>query len=253
MELPAPTGRLAQLRTTGPCVAHGIATGGNRLLTLLPAEELARLMPLFQRVEIAQRQVLHHWNLPMEYVYFIENGLISVVAKINDQEWMEVWLIGSDGMTGIPVLLGDTHPPHRRVVQIAGSALRVSTTTFRSLLQMSEPLQKILRKYLQIVLLQTSQSGACNAQHSVEQRLARWLLLACDAMGSRRLPVPQQMLGRLIGVRRATISDCLRDIEGRNAIRTTRCLIEIVDAEALEALSCDCYHIIKRERRRLLG
>lgn len=249
MELPAPTGRLTQLTATGPCVA----TCSNRLLTLLPEEELERLRPFFQRVEMAQRQVLHHWNLPMEYVYFIESGLVSVVAKLSDQDWVEVWLIGSDGTTGIPILLGDNHPPHRRVVQIAGSALRVSTTTFRNLLQISEPLQEILRKYLQVVLLQTSQSGACNAQHSVEQRLARWLLLACDAMGSRRLPVPQQMLGRLIGVRRATISNCLGDIEGRNAIRTARCLIEIVDAEALEALSCDCYHIIKRERRRLLG
>jgi CRP-like cAMP-binding protein len=210
-------------------------------------------MPFFQRVEIAQRQVLHHWNLPMEYVYFIESGLVSVVAKINEQDWVEVWLIGSDGTTAIPVQLGDTHPSHRRVVQIAGSALRVSTTTFCNLLQISEPLQKILSKYLQVVLLQTSQSGACNAQHSVEQRLARWLLLACDAMGSRRLPVPQEMLGRLIGVRRATISDCLRDIEGRNAIRMARRLVEIVDADALEAISCDCYHIIKRERRRLLG
>ena len=124
---------------------------------------------------------------------------------------------------------------------------------FRHLLQFSEPLREFLLKYAQLVLLQTSQSGACNAQHSVKQRLARWLLLACDGLGSTLVPVPQQMLGRLIGVRRATISACLNDIEARAAIRTARRLIEITDAEALELLSCDCYRIIKRERQRLLG
>jgi CRP-like cAMP-binding protein len=235
------------------CTEHRLAAGRNRLLDQLPEKEMAWLVPLFERVEITSRQVLHHWNLPMEYVYFVEHGLVSVMAKISDQDWVEVWLIGSDGTTGIPIILGETHPPHRRVVQIGGSALRISAHAFRRLLQASEPLQDIMLKYAEVVLLQTSQSGACNAQHSVKQRLARWLLLASDALGSRLMPVPQEMLGRLIGVRRATISDCLNDIEACGAVRTARRLIEIRNTEALESLSCDCYRIIKHERQRLLG
>jgi CRP-like cAMP-binding protein len=245
--------RLDLVRTSDLRADHKISPIDNRLLNQLPDREMARVLPFFERVGIAERQVVHHWNMPMEYVYFVERGLISVMAKISGQDWTEVWLIGSDGTTGIPIVLGETHPPHRRVVQIGGCALRISAPSFRHLLQMSEPFREILLKYVQIVLLQTSQSGVCNAQHSVKRRLARWLLLACDALGSRHVPLPQEMLGRLIGVRRATISDCLNDIEGCAAIRLSRRLIEITDTEALESLSCDCYRIIKHERQRLLG
>ena len=233
-------------------VAQHVVTG-NRLLGRLPEKEMVRLMPLFERIELTPRQILHHRNLPMEHIYFVECGLVSVMAKTSHREWVEVWLIGSDGMTGIPIVLGDTHPAHRRVVQIGGSALRISTQVFRHLLQVSEPLRGIVLNYVDVVLLQTSQSGACNAQHTVKQRLARWLLLARDVLGSSRMPVPHEMLGRLIGVRRATITDCLNEFEACAAVRTARRLIEITDAQLLESLSCDCYHIIKHERLRLLG
>ena len=233
-------------------VAQHVVTG-NRLLGRLPEKEMVRLMPLFERIELTPRQILHHRNLPMEHIYFVECGLVSVMAKTSHREWVEVWLIGSDGMTGIPIVLGDTHPSHRRVVQIGGSALRISTQDFRHLLQVSEPLREILLNYVEVVLLQTSQSGACNAQHAVKQRLARWLLLARDVLGSSLMPVPHEMLGRLIGVRRATITNCLNDFEACAAVRTARRLIEITDAQLLESLSCDCYHIIKHERLRLLG
>ncbi len=226
---------------------------GNRVLAQLPEQELAKLLPSFQRVEISPKQVLHHRSLPMEHVYFVESGLISVMARIGDQSWVEVWLIGSGGMTGIPFLLGDSKPPHRRVVQIGGSALRIATPDLRALLRDNEPLRDLLFKCSQVALLQTSQSGACNAQHAVGQRLGRWLLLARDALGSGCIPLPQQVLARLIGVRRATISECLTEMEKHSAVRKRRRLIEITDADALEQLTCDCYRIIKKERQRLLG
>lgn len=229
------------------------ATTTNRLLTILPKTELDRLLPLFQRVNIAPKQVLHHRYLPMEHVYFIESGLISVMAKIGDHHWVEVWLVGSDGTTAIPVTLGDDYSPHRRVVQIAGTALRIATPAFRRLLQSNKSLRDIVLKSIHLALLQTSQSGACNAQHSVMQRLARWLLVARDALGCGRVPLPQQMLSRLIGVRRATISDCLKEMERRKLIRSSRCLVEIADGNALEAVACDCYRMLKKEHQRLFG
>lgn len=225
----------------------------NRLLNRLPNSELDRLLPLFDRVHIAPKQVLHHRYLPMEHVYFIESGLISVLAKLGDQQWVEVWLAGSDGTTAVPVILGDDHSPHRRVVQVGGSALRIATPTFHKLMQNNKALREIALKSAHLALLQTSQSGACNAQHHVMQRLARWLLLARDALDSGRIPLPQQVLGRLIGVRRATISDCLNEMEQRKLVYSSRCLVEIADAEALEGMACDCYRIIKKERERLIG
>lgn len=233
-------------------VERNLATG-SRFLSLLPDREAGRLIPLCQRIEMAPRQILHHRNLPAEYVHFVENGLVSVMAKISDKDWVEAWLIGSDGTTSVPVLLGDSQTPLRRVVQIGGTALRISASTFRHFIDQSAPVRRLLFKYTQLVLLQSSQFGACNAQHSVRQRLGRWLLVARDGLESDSIAMPQQALARLIGVRRATISECLDGFEARGAIRTSRRLVEIADCPKLEALACDCYRIFKRERRRLLG
>jgi CRP-like cAMP-binding protein len=232
---------------------NSVAFSRNRLISHLPEKELRRLRPLFERVKISPRQVLHHWNTPMEHVYFVEEGLVSVLAKIGAQKWVEVWLVGSDGMTGIPVLLGDPFPTHRRVVQIGGTALRISRTSFERALSESEDLRLILLKYLQFVLIQTSQSGACSAHHTTLQQLARWLLVAQQALQSDQFSLSHDVLARLIGVRRATVSVGLANIARTGAIQTSRGLIGIKSAERLEAVGCDCYRIIRRERKRLLG
>jgi CRP-like cAMP-binding protein len=226
---------------------------GNRLLGALPPKEAAQVIPVFERVALVARQVLHHWNIPMEHVYFPESGLVSVMARVDKNRAMEVWLIGSDGFVGAPVVLGDVLPPHRRVVQIAGTALRMRVHDFQRLVDSNRVLRELLNRHLQLVLMQTSQSGACNAHHSVRQRLARWLLLARDALAQDQIAMPQQVLARLIGVRRATISECLKEIEQHSAVRTGRRLVEIRDWRVLQSLSCDCYPIIARERRRLMS
>jgi CRP-like cAMP-binding protein len=228
-------------------------TCGNRLLNRLSEKEAARVIPLFERVALHPRQVLHHWDIPIEHVYFIESGLVSIMAKIGGDRAVVVWLVGSDGMVGAPIILGDSCPPHRRVVLIGGTALRMRVPAFRRLIETSPPLRALVNRYLQLVLMRTSQSGACNARHSVRQRLARWLLLARDALGQDAVTVPHEVLARLIGVRRATISKSLQEIEERSAIRTGRRLIQITDNRILQTLSCDCYSFIAHERRRLLG
>src|SRR4051794_20931658 len=115
----------------------------------------------------------------MKQVYFIERGLVSVTARINRETAVEVWLIGREGMTGVPVVLGgDFAPPHRRVVQVGGSALRIASRDLQRLMGESGVLRKVLLRYAQAILLQASQIGACNAHHSLQERLARWLLIA---------------------------------------------------------------------------
>jgi CRP-like cAMP-binding protein len=252
MEVRVIRGEIGQPKVAGGS-AYRIPAGRSRFLGQLPEPDVKRLMPLVRRVEIMPRQVLHDRNLPVEYVYFLESGLVSVMAKVSGRDWVEAWLFGSEGTTSLPVMLGDAQPPLRRVVQIGGTALRVSAAAFREFLGTSEPFRDMLMKYMQLILLQSCQLGACNGQHSVKQRLGRWLLLARDSLEAARIAMSHQALARLMGVRRATISECLGEMEARGAVRTGRRLIEITDAAALESLSCDCYRVVRRERQRLLG
>ncbi len=235
-------------------VEDAAAAVRNRLLQGLPAGELRRVLALCDRVEIKPRQILHHWNLPMHDVYFVEQGLISVSVKVSQERSVEGWLIGSEGMTGIPVLLGDAEsPPHRRVVQVGGSALRMSASDLAAAVQELDAFRATLHRYVQFVLSQCSQWGACNAHHSLKQRTARWLLGASDALQSGRLPITHQLLARLLGVRRASVSECLAALEAAGTIRNTRSLVEITGAEKLQAIACDCHRIVRRDYRQLLG
>jgi CRP-like cAMP-binding protein len=225
----------------------------NRLLQLLPREDLDRLLPMLELVEIRPRQVLHHWRMPMQHVYFIERGLVSVAAKIDDDTFVEVWLIGSEGFVGVPIVLSDDDdPPHRRVVQVGGHAWRVSSQDFKQALRAIPSLPALLNRYAQVVLLQTSQSGACNAHHPLWQRLARWLLLARDALASDSMTLTHELLARLLGVRRASVSECLASLEDKKLVEQRRGTIRILDAEKLERTCCDCFRIIRREYQRQL-
>jgi len=205
-------------------------------------------------VELKPRQILHHWDMPMEQVYFVEQGLVSVPARMSRGGPVEVWLIGQEGMTGIPVVLGgDLAPMHRRVVLVGGAGLRIPARRLRELMGEVAPFQDILLRYVQVVLMQTSQVGACNAHHSLQERLARWLLTAADGLASTEVPLTHRVLSRLLGVRRASVTDCLGALEAAGAITTARGRIRISDVEQLKAKSCDCSRAIAAEYRRLLG
>ena len=225
----------------------------NRLLQTIPPRDLQTLWPCLVRVELKPRQTIHHSGTPMESIYFIESGLVVVSAKASPTKWVEVWLIGSEGMTGLPVLLGDTDdPPFRRVVQVGGSAYRISRADFQNVVENAPSLQATLLKYTQFVLLQISQSAICEAHHSLKQRLCRWLLLAHDALDGDDIPLTHQMLARLLGVRRASITECLRALEDKGALENTRALICVRDQGRLESLACGCHALIKNEYRRLI-
>lgn len=225
----------------------------NRLLQTISPQDRRALWPHLVSVELKPRQTLHHSGTPMETIYFIESGLVSVCGKASPGKWVEVWLIGSEGMTGLPVLLGDTDdPPLRRVVQVGGSAYRISRSAFQSVIKNAPSLQATLLKYTQFVMLQTSQSAICEAHHSLKQRLCRWLLLAHDALNGENIPLTHQMLARLLGVRRASITECLRALEGEGALKNTRALICVRDQERLESLACSCHALIQREYWRLI-
>ena len=227
----------------------------NKLLRCIPETELAVLQSMGTDVELKPRQVLHHWRLPMEYVYFLGSGLVSVSAKVEAGRFVEAWLVGSEGMIGAPCVLApeDPMPPHRRVVQVGGTALRIPARDFLAALDDLGVLRGVILSYINLVLFQTSQAGACNSLHSVKQRLARWLLVAANAMGSSELPITHAVLAQLLGIRRASVSECLEALEQAGIIRNSRAAITLADRVQLEHSACSCSGLIQREYDRQIG
>lgn len=188
----------------------------------------------------------------MEHVYFVERGLVSVSARVGDDDFVEAWLVGSEGLVGAPLILAEDQqpPPHRRIVQVGGEAIRIPAREFQSVVRTLPFTRSLLRRYVQAVLFQTSQFGACNAAHSVKERLARWLLVARNGLGSDDLPITHRVLGQLLGVRRATVTEAIEVLQREGLIRTTRGVVSVVDAEALQGSSCACYGLVHREYMR---
>ncbi|WP_194481040.1 Crp/Fnr family transcriptional regulator [Bradyrhizobium sp. CCBAU 53338] len=225
----------------------------NKLLRLIPAEELAGIVGVCERIQLRRHQVLHHYRLPMEYVYFVESGLVSVAARVDQDKFVEVWLIGSEGLVGAPVLLAAKSAPlHRRTVQVDGEALRVKTSDFSKILENLPYLRSVVERYLAAVLVQTSQSGACNSYHDLRQRLVRWLLVARSSLGTDNMPLTHMMLAELLGVRRASVTECLEGLQKEGTLSTRRGCITVEDAVGLSKLSCDCFSLIEYEYRRHL-
>jgi CRP-like cAMP-binding protein len=226
----------------------------NRLLRALTQDQLNLLLPSMTLVRLRPHQVLHISRTPMKDVYFIERGLVSVSTNSSPATGVEVWLVGSEGMTGIPVVLGDEdRPPLQRVVQVGGEAYRISRESLAAALREGPELRALLLRYVQFTLLQAAQEGACNTTHDLKQRLSRWLLQARDGLGEDEIGLTHRTLARLLGVRRASVTSCLRVLAEEGAVRTIRGAIVVSDARKLSATACDCYGVIRREYRRLVG
>lgn len=223
----------------------------NQLLRCLPRDELARLWPRFERVVLKPRRVLHYEDTAMEYAYFIEEGLVSVLAHTGPGKSVEVWLIGREGFVGVPLVLGEPISSHRRIVQIAGSALRIRADHFHDAVEPAGPLRQLLLRYVQTVLMQASQMGGCNAHHSVTQRLARWLLLAQDHCATDTMRLTHEMLSRMLGVRRATVTQCIAAFEQQGILDGGRSVIRIKQRRRLETIACPCYGIMRIADMRL--
>ncbi len=225
----------------------------NRLLRLLPPDELEHVLLLAEEVPLAKRQVLHRYGVRMQHVYFIESGLVSVGAKVGPQEFVEVWLIGSEGLAGIHhALTANAQPMHRRIVQVAGTANRLRVDRFQQAIASLPTFRSVVHAYIASVLIQTAQSGACNSSHQLQQRLGRWLLLARNALESDEILLTHQVLAQLLGVRRAGVTDCLRQFRRDGLIEMMRGRLVVRDAFRLAQISCQCWSLIEREYDRQL-
>lgn len=225
--------------------AGDFALPQNHLLRSLPQLEWERLRPLMQPVTLTARRVLQHAGVPIEHVYFIEEGLVSVLASADEKGAVEVWLIGHEGLAGSAALLGVRVSPLRHFVQIGGSALRIGVEDLERALPQMPGLRSALNNYLHGVLLQSAQAAACSLTHSLRQRLARWLLMAQDRSERDALPITQDLLARSLGVRRATVSEALKPLVSDGIFARERGLIKILDRARLEEFACRCYRLMR--------
>jgi CRP-like cAMP-binding protein len=233
---------------TGLGVSAHDARPRNLLLQGLPRRDYELLSPLLERVVLTPRRVLQHAHVPIEHLYFIEDGLVSVLASTGDRNPVEVRLIGRDGVVGSAALLGARHSPLRYFVQIGGSALRIGVDDLARAMAETPQLRAVLHGHLHAALMQSSQSAACSLRHSLLQRLARWLLTAQERTGCNDIPITQDLLARSLGVRRASVSDAFKPLERGGIFAKERGLIRILDRARLEEIACRCYRLMGLKR-----
>jgi CRP-like cAMP-binding protein len=225
----------------------------NRLLSLLSDDDYERLRPHFSQVSLEYRKILYEASRPIPQVYFPVDGVASLVLTTADGGSAEVGTIGSEGMVGLPVVLGDREAPSSVYVQVPGAALRMDAGTFRSQLERSPTLNLVMLRYAHAFFNQVAQSAACAHLHRVEQRCCRWLLMTRDRMPSDQFLLTHEFLGMMLGVRRTTVTEVMGVLQKAGLIRYRRGHVSILDREALRQRACECYDVSKLEFDRLLG
>jgi CRP-like cAMP-binding protein len=226
---------------------------GNRLLDAMPPEELRELLPHLEPVSLELRHTIQAPHTPVDFVYFVTAGFLSVVAPLADGATVEIAMIGNEGVSGINLVLGAASTPYETMVQAAGSALRINAGTLVQEASRSESLRNVLLRFAQALILHTAQTAACNARHKLEERLARWLLLARDRLESDEMPLTHEFLSIMLGTRRQGVTVAAGTLHQAGIIRYRHGLITLLDREALEQASCECYRIVKDEADRLLS
>jgi CRP-like cAMP-binding protein len=224
----------------------------NRILSALPTQELDRILPALELVDLPLRHVLVDPNKAIEHVYFVEEGVVSILGVMQDGTAVETATIGYEGMLGLPVFLGADSMAAQAFTQVSGSAYRMRADALRQALEQGGALPRLLGRFTQALITLTAQNSACNRVHTAEQRCARWLLLTADRAGRETMDLTHLFLSQMLGVRRATVTEIAGGLQARGLIDYSRGRITIVDREGLEATSCECYRVILSEFDRLL-
>jgi CRP-like cAMP-binding protein len=225
----------------------------NRLLELLSTDDYDRLRPHLTEREWENKQPICEAGHPIEQVYFPIDGVASLVLTMEDGFSVEVGTIGSEGMVGLPVILGDTHAPSTVYVQVPGRALKMDARIFREELTRSSTLKVAALRYAHAFFNQVAQSAACAHHHKIEQRCCRWLLMTRDRMPSDEFLLTQEFLGMMLGVQRPSVSLVMNALQATGAIHYSRGRVTIMNRRALQDQVCECYEISKHEFDRLLG
>jgi CRP-like cAMP-binding protein len=224
----------------------------NHLLQALPAAEFDVLNPHLKTIEMVRATVLVEAGSPPEQIYLPHSGAIAMTVGLPEGQVVQVAMIGKDGLLGASAALGADIWPSDAVVLLPGTASVLDVADLKAVADRNVAVRNLLARHELALFAQAQQSVACNASHSVEARLSRWLLHACDLSGNEVLPLTQEFLARMIGVQRNAISIVAHALRQAGTIRYSRGQIAIADVEALGRTSCECYRAVKVAHDRLL-
>jgi CRP-like cAMP-binding protein len=217
----------------------------NRLLLALPSRNLDRLMPKLEEIRCHRAQVLMNADSALDHVFFPDSGVVSVVAVYADGSIIEMATVGREGFTDVQAIFGAKRSSVQLLVQIPGSAARMSRAAFARAMQSMPSFRSVMDAYVQAFLEQVMVSVACNGAHNLKQRLARWLLMMRDRSDGDALPITQSLLAEMLGVQRPTITNALQELESAGLIEHGRRQITIVDRKGLTEASCECYQLVR--------
>jgi CRP-like cAMP-binding protein len=223
----------------------------NNLLSALISQDYQYLLPRLERVRLFAGEVVYRAEDRIQYAYFPEDTVISLLSTLEDGATTEVGLIGREGMAGLSIVLGGEITHDLALVQVEGTAMRMKASVLREELRLGNPLQLLLLRYTQSFIALVSQSIICSQHHSIEQRYARWLLMIYDYVGKGKLRLTQELIANMIGSRRSGVTKAALTFRKAGLISYVRGSVAIHDRAGLEASACECYGVIREEFDRL--
>ena len=227
-----------------------MTASANKILSALPSAEYEQIAPMLRPVPLKLGETLYHPEEVIHHVYFVTEGVISLLATLESGATVEAGVIGPEGMLGIPVILGVASTPNLALVQSKGSAMRMSAPDIIKEFRKGGMLRDLLLRFTQMLFTQVAQTAACNRLHTVDQRLARWLLMTHDRVHGDSFVLTQDFLSRMLGVRRAGVSVAASMLKQHGLIDYERGTVTIVDREGLEKFACECYRLVTEEYQR---
>ncbi len=227
-------------------------TGRNQLLAALPVDDLKTIFSELHSVPLLQRDALYEVGAPIQHVYFPEEGVASILTTMENGASVEVGMVGFEGMLGLPIFFGSGISAHQVVVQLPGRALRMSAQACKAAFEKSPAIRTVVLGFFDSMLNLTTQTAACNRLHSAEQRFARWLLMSSDRLQSDDLPLTQEYLSAMLGIRRPGVTEIAGELQRSALIKYKKGQITIIDRAGLEELACECYSHDRQEFVRLI-
>jgi CRP-like cAMP-binding protein len=225
----------------------------NEILLELTAKERELMFPQLVFMDLPTHTVLHEPGEPIKFGYFLNSGLASVLTVLAEGKSVEVGLTGKEGFVGLPLLVGFDSSPTRTVIQIAATGFRISAKSMIQIMRQSPAMVNRLQRYVQILGMQGTQVAACNRLHEVDERLARWLLMCQDRIGSNFVALTQEFLAHMLGTRRASVTVAAGMLQKAGLITYQRGRVNIVDRPRLEKACCECYEMMQQQQKRWNG
>ena len=218
----------------------------NRLLAALPEEDMDQLRPHLELVPLSPKEVLYPKDATIERVYFVEQGVISVLTVMTNGAMGEVGMIGFEGMAGAPILLGAATSAQHVMVQIPGTALCIDAAACKAAFDRRRTFRATALRFVEAFLNLGAQTAACNLHHSAEQRFARWLLMARERIETDSMPMTHQFLSLMLGVRRTGVTAIAGAFQRSGLIKYHRGRLEITDRDGLQTAACECYRVDRK-------